>query len=270
MTDTAYIPAGGLTGKLRRIAARALAVSPMTIALDRTIVSFTFDDFPRSAATTGAAILEKRGWRGTYYASGGFAGGETHLGRMYDGGDLVRLEAAGHEIACHTYAHGDSSALGVQATEADCARNRAFLQMAGHEAELDSFAFPYGEAAPDAKPALLKRYRALRGVRPGVNRTGTDRGLLKAVPLDSGEAGLERALDWIENAALKPGWLIFYGHDVRESPGTWGCTPHFLEKVCDVVDRAGFDVLTVRGALDRIDGDGAAIRPTSRPETNAE
>jgi len=253
MTPTPYVPAGGLTGKLRRIAARALSVTPMTLNLDRSLVSFTFDDFPRSAATTGAGLLERHGWRGTYYASGGFAGGQTHLGRMYDCGDLARLDAAGHEIACHTYAHGDSAALGPTATQADCARNRTYLEMAGLETALDSFAFPYGEASPGAKSALLRRYRALRGVRPGVNRTGTDRGLLKAVPLDGGEAGLERALDWIEDAALKPGWLIFYGHDVREDHSPWGCTPAFLDTVCMAVARAGHDVLTVRAALDRID-----------------
>ncbi|MFP4520418.1 MAG: polysaccharide deacetylase, partial [Oceanicaulis sp.] len=81
---TVYTPAGGVAGKLRRLAARTLATAPMRIELAHTLVSFTFDDFPKSAAQAGAAALEKRGWRGTYYASGGFAGGETHLGRMYD------------------------------------------------------------------------------------------------------------------------------------------------------------------------------------------
>ncbi|MEQ8405201.1 MAG: polysaccharide deacetylase family protein [Oceanicaulis sp.] len=239
-----YIPASGLTGKLRRIAARTLAVRRLRYALPDTLVSITFDDFPKSAGEAGAQILGARGWRGTYFASGGFAGGETHLGRMYD---------AGHEIACHTFAHGDSAALGAARTAEDCGRNRAFLEKAGYEGALETFAFPYGEAAVRAKPELLKTYRALRGVRPGVNRTGADLGLLKAVPLDGGQAGLERALDWVEDAALEPGWLIFYGHDVRPEPGPWGCTPEFLKTVCDAVARAGFEVLPLRAALDRIE-----------------
>jgi hypothetical protein len=28
-----------------------------------------------------------------------------------------------------------------------------------------------------------------------------------------------RALKWIEDVKTRPGWLIFYGHDVRENPG---------------------------------------------------
>src|ERR1700722_7595377 len=35
------------------------------------MVSFTFDDIPKSAATTGAGILEDHGGRGTFYVSGG-------------------------------------------------------------------------------------------------------------------------------------------------------------------------------------------------------
>ena len=35
------------------------------------IVSFTFDDFPRTAATAGAAILESFGARGTFYTAAG-------------------------------------------------------------------------------------------------------------------------------------------------------------------------------------------------------
>lgn len=253
MTDTPYIPASGAVGKLRRIAARTLAVTPMRIALHRTIVSFTFDDFPKSAAEAGAAILEARGWRGTYFASGRFAGGETHLGAMFDAGDLSRLHAAGHEIACHTFGHGDSASLGAAATASDCTRNRAVLSAAGHDAPLETFAFPYGEASPGTKRALMTTYRALRGVRPGVNRGRADRALLKAVALDGGAAGLDQALDWIEDAAIKPGWLIFYGHDVRDRPGEWGCTPEFLQTVCDAVKGAGFEVRTMRDALDRID-----------------
>ena len=49
-----YIPASGFAGKLRRLAARRLARTPLHVTLDRALVSFTFDDFPISAATAGA------------------------------------------------------------------------------------------------------------------------------------------------------------------------------------------------------------------------
>lgn len=252
MSET-YIPPSGFAGKLRRLAARRLARAPLKIELDRALVSFTFDDFPASAATTGADMLESFGWRGTYFASAGFAGGETHLGKMFETRDLLRLHHGGHEIGCHTYGHGDASRLDAKEIVTDCVRNRRCLEIMGHEDELTSFAFPYGEASLGAKPALLGRYRALRGIQPGVNRGVADRGLLKACPLDGGRAGLARALDQVRDAVRQPGWLIFYGHDVRNMPGQWGCTPEFLKSVCTLAADLKCEVLPMREALDRIE-----------------
>ena len=252
MGVAAYIPAGGLIGKLKRQAARRLAKSPLLITLERPLVSFSFDDFPKSAAGAGADILESHGWRGTYFAGGGFAGGENHLGRLFDIGDLKRLHANGHEIACHTFSHIDIAQTPLSEVEAEIDRNRAFLSACGFEAPLETFACPYGQASLEAKRALSTRFKALRGVNPGINRHIADRALLKAVPLDGGEPGLDQALAWIEDLQREPGWLIFYGHDVRDNPGKWGCTPRFLKTVCEGVEAAGFDVETIAGALKRI------------------
>jgi peptidoglycan/xylan/chitin deacetylase (PgdA/CDA1 family) len=253
MTAQTYIPSSGLIGKLKRQAARRLSRTPLKVELDHPLVSFSFDDFPRSAGEAGAEILEKQGWRATYFAGGGYAGGENHLGPMYDLEDLKRLHEKGHEIACHTFSHIDISQTRLDDVEAEVDRNRAFFNEAGFEVEFESFAFPYGEASPAAKTALLKRFKVLRGVRPGINRTGSDRGLLTAVPLDGGEAGLRRALNWIAEARAKPGWLIFYGHDVREMPSEWGCTPAFLKAVCERVAEIGAQVDTIAGAIRRLD-----------------
>ena len=252
MTVQAYIPSGGLVGKLKRQAARRLAKLPLTVTLERPLISFSFDDFPKSAGEAGARILERHGWRGTYFTGGGYAGGENHLGRMYDIGDLKRLHSDGHEIACHTFSHIDVGQTALEEVEAEVERNRSFLTACGFDTPLETFAFPYGEASPTAKLALGIRFRALRVVRPGINRGTADRGLLMAVPLDGGEAGLKRALSWIEEAQRNPGWLIFYGHDVRENPSEWGCTPDFLETVCRAVSETGCDVLTINRALYRV------------------
>lgn len=252
MTDP-YTPDCGLKGKLKRIAARMFAVTPLTFNRPKTLVSFSFDDFPKSAAEAGAEVLEDHGWRATYYASGGFAGGETHFGKMFDSGDLMRLHERGHEIACHTFNHPDASKLCVEASRQECRSNRAFLKAAGHDRDLKTFAFPYGETKPLTKRALLSEYAALRGVRPGINRTGSDRGLLNAVALDGGKKGLEAALDWIEKAKAQPGWLIFFGHDVRDTPSEWGCNRAFLQTVCDAVKSAGFDVAPMGQAIEALE-----------------
>ncbi len=63
------------------------------------IVSFTFDDFPRSAYTVGGAILEKFGARGTYYVTPGLMNATTELGDLFREEDIYSLLDKGHELA---------------------------------------------------------------------------------------------------------------------------------------------------------------------------
>ncbi|MAK63521.1 MAG: polysaccharide deacetylase [Maricaulis sp.] len=248
-----YIPGSGLWAGLNRRWARYASRTPMRICPDHAIVSFSFDDFPKSAATTGAELLEKRGWRGTYYASAGYAGGVTHHGPMFDAGDLQRLSSNGHEIGCHTYSHIDAAAVPTSELLADIARNARALAAMGHEGELDSFAFAYGEATPASKQALLERFSNLRGVQARINRGATDRGLLQSVPIDGGEAGIDRAVEAAQSLISHPGWLIYYAHDVQDEPTQWGCTPQQLDRVCDAVAASGARVMTVSEAMQTLE-----------------
>jgi peptidoglycan/xylan/chitin deacetylase (PgdA/CDA1 family) len=234
---------------LRRRVTRMTARRPFEIDLDHAIITFTFDDFPKSAVDIGAAGLEARGWRGTYFAAAHVAGGMTHHGAMFDAGDLQRLSTEGHEIGCHTYGHLDCVDHGVEAVLSDVRRNARALSAMGHEEELTSFAYPYGEATPRAKRALSNWFEAQRGVQAGVNRGVGDLNLLKAVGLDGGEAGRNRAVEAAESLVEAPGWLIFYGHDIQDDPGRWGCTEEHYEAVLQAAERSGAKVLTMRDAL---------------------
>ncbi|WP_291845484.1 polysaccharide deacetylase family protein [Maricaulis sp.] len=244
-----YTPASGLLAGLNRRWARFAARQPLRLPSERAIVTITFDDFPKSAACAGARALERHGWTGTFYASAGYAGDVTHHGAMFDCGDLQRLAATGHEIACHTYSHLDASQVGTAAFLADIARNERALKAMGLERELDSFAFPYGEATPAAKRALSERFSNLRGVHADINRGGADRNLLKSVPIDGGEAGIARAIEAATSLSRHPGWLIYYAHDVQDDPTQWGCTPEQLDRVCDAIVDSGAEVLTMRDAV---------------------
>lgn len=251
--DIVYRPRGGLAGRVQQQLTRRLGVTPLKINLERPIVTFTFDDFPRSALELGAVRLKARSWCGTYYVSGGLAGVTNHHGELFDPQDLLTLKSEGHEIACHGFSHLDASRLPVETVMADAARNRAYLKAAGLDEAPTSYAFAYGEATPQAKKRLLETYSSLRGVQPGINRGVADRGLLKSVPLDGGDAGLKRAVAAVKDAARNPGWLIFYGHDIQHQPSEWGCTPEFLDVVLHAVEHSGAQVMTQSAALAAIE-----------------
>jgi len=247
MSEAVYVPSGGIAGKVKRLAARRLARAPLSIPAGRKIVSITFDDFPKSAVDVGAQALEARDWRGTWYAAMGFMGGETHHGAMFDAGDIERLSKAGHEIACHSWSHLDAASAPLDTFMADASRNTEGLQGLG--AQIDSFAFPYGEASPASKTALGHRYSSLRGVQPGINRNGADRHLLKAVGIDGGEAGIDTAVQFAKELDDTPGWLIYYAHDIRDDPTSWGCTPAQFNQILDAIDASGAEVMTVADAM---------------------
>ena len=249
-----YSPSGGLLTRLNRQSARFFGRRPINAQTDHAIVTFTFDDFPKTAARMGAQTLERRGWRGTYYASARYAGGETHHGAMFDMGDLQRLQTQGHEIGCHTYGHVDCARASLEEVIADVERNARALTAMGLDQPLENFAFPYGEASPAIKTALQGRFASLRGVRADINRAGSDLNLLRSVPLDGGETGIRRAIEATETLSNHPGWLIFYAHDIQEQPTEWGCTPAQFEAVCAAVEASGARVLPMRDALRALEG----------------
>ena len=74
----AGLSAVAVRDRLRRaanqLANRAIVTKSIEVLSDKPLISFTFDDFPLSAATAGADILERYGARGTFYASGSLCG----------------------------------------------------------------------------------------------------------------------------------------------------------------------------------------------------
>src|SRR5687768_10497192 len=78
---------------------------PIAIRSEMPLISFTFDDFPRSALHVGGAILKRFGLVGTYYASLGLMGTEAPTGSIFDLEDLRILLEQGHELGSHTFDH---------------------------------------------------------------------------------------------------------------------------------------------------------------------
>ena len=222
---------GSIRTHVARAVGRWVRARPATIAWPRGIVSFTFDDFPKSALSAGGAILERHGLHGTYYAALGLAGGSGDMGPLHEAGDIRAAHAAGHEIACHTFSHLDCSRAASGAITADIAANAAAMAALIEGARLVNFAYPFGGLSLTARRLLAPRFVTCRGVGGGINRGTVDLANLSSVRLyhgDFDESALRRLIE--ENAAVG-GWLIFYTHDVAAAPSRYGCTPGELEAI---------------------------------------
>lgn len=246
----AYEPDRSLKGKLRRRLIRLAHRRPARVALERPMVSFSFDDAPATACEAGARALETRGLRGTYYFAAGLAGRDGPMGRFATGEDARRLYQAGHEIACHTYSHLDCGQSSRATTLQDVDRNAESLAAWG-AGEPVSFAYPYGDVASPAKTALSGRFKTLRALHHGLITDGADLNQAPAVGVE-GEAGEAVASEWLDKAKARKAWLILYTHDVAEQPSQWGCTIAALERLIDRAVADGFDVVTVAEGARRI------------------
>lgn len=239
----AYHADASLKGKLRRRVARLAHRRPLVIAPHRPMLSFSFDDAPLTAATTGARLLEARGLRGTYYVSAGLSGQDAPMGVCAGADDYRRLAEAGHEIACHTFSHLDCGRASAAQASAEADQNAAALADWG-VSQLVSFAYPYGDVAPGPKGALAGRFSTLRGLHHGIIEKGTDLNQAPAVGIE-GENGEAAARRWMDEALVRKAWLILYTHDVAPLRSPWGCTPDGFAKIIDEALEAGFEVGTV-------------------------
>ncbi len=213
------------------------------------LVSFSFDDVPASACRTGLSILERHGALGTFYVCGSLTDTVAPEGEMHTHADLKRLQSNGHEIGSHGFAHLNYQHLSVQRAYEDICANRAFFAENGMDKAGATFAYPFGCASLRSKALIAQEFACARITEGGVNLKTMDLGLLKAVPLYSGRTTEQAISASLKRTAAAAGWLIFYTHDVCDSPGRYGCTPRLLEFAAREARHLGLTVLPVQDAL---------------------
>ena len=228
------------------------------------LVSFCFDDFPRTAYLSGGAILKRFGARGTYYAAPGLMDRSNELGEQFTQGDLESLLAEGHELGCHTFSHISCRKVSAEAFASDVQKGReALLSMTGRNPL--NFAYPFGHVTLAVKNTIGSRMTSCRGIYGGVNRGSVDLNLLRANSLYGGcdKAGDYGALFNLDGD--RRSWLLFYTHDVRESPSPFGCTPSLLERVVSMALVKGFQIALVQDVVSKL---GRTSNITSQNITN--
>src|SRR5579863_8914009 len=252
-----------LHSKLAQELARWTARRTVPFRLDSSVLSITFDDFPRSALDCGGRILEARGLAGTYYTSFGLANTQTPSGMVGGLADLAACVERGHEIACHTYDHLDC----IDATSSDLVESLLHNQAVAHSLGLPPlrhFAYPFGRHGIGAKKTVMHHYSSARSILRGVNRKNVDLSLLKSVPLYD-RPGRPKLTQYLDNLASLPGWLILYTHDVSQRPSFYGCTPHELDGAIARALELGISVLPVGAVVDKLLASGVSQSTRNQP-----
>jgi peptidoglycan/xylan/chitin deacetylase (PgdA/CDA1 family) len=213
------------------------------------IVSFTFDDFPRSALEIGGEILKSYGGCGTYYAAIGLMGGVGELGEYFRPEDLKSLLADGHELGSHTFSHLSCRTSSFAAFQSDAMKGReAIINFTGRSGS-HQFAYPFGHFTLRAKGRIGSQMNSCRSTIKGVNVSPVDLHMLRANCLYNRTTDFGSIDQLFRLNDRKRGWLIFYTHDIRENPSPFGCTPCQFESVVRSAIRARAEILTVGSVL---------------------
>jgi len=238
----------------KRNSARLLYKDTFVVRTSTPLISFTFDDFPRSAFTVGAEILAECGAAGTYYVCLGLLGNDSPSGSLCTAEDLRALLASGHELGCHTYSHCHSWDTRPEVFEESVLKNRAALETLIPTMKFESFSYPLAEPRPLTKRRTAPHFRCCRVGGQKFNAGKADLAGLAAYFLEQSRGDLQAVKDMIDCNRAARGWLIFATHDIADRPSRYGCTPEFFRAVVRYSVSSGAAILPVTSALKLLQG----------------
>lgn len=234
--------------KVLRKTAEMMFRRPVEIRLDRPLVSFTFDDFPRSALHTGGAILKRHGCAGTFYASVGLMGKQE--GDLFTAEDVALVVREGHELGCHTFRHCHALYTWGPTFEASIVENRRAMAALAPGVEIRTSAYPSSDPNVGVKRAAGRHAACCRGGGQTINRGIADLNSLKSFFLEQSRDRPAAILELIRENRDACGWLIFATHDVSDAPSPYGCTPALFEEIVESSLASGARILTVAQACE--------------------
>jgi glycosyltransferase involved in cell wall biosynthesis/peptidoglycan/xylan/chitin deacetylase (PgdA/CDA1 family) len=235
------------------------------INLQRPLISFTFDDFPRSALLAGGAILKRFGLAGTYFASFGLVGKETPSGQIFFPDDLTTLLEQRHELGCHTFTHCDSWATATKTFENSIIQNHAALDRLFPHCEFKTFSYPISLPRPKTKARIADYFLCCRGGGQTFNTGKADLNQLSAYFLEKSRDNFQAVKDVIDHNRQACGWLIFATHDISNDPTPFGCTPEFFERLVEYAIGSGAQIVPVVEALEVLGAPGWETARSNRP-----
>lgn len=236
---------GRIQSRYQRSTAKFLSRRLVAINTQTPIISFTFDDFPRSALSTGGVILRRYGVTGTYYASLGLMGKQAPTGTMFLQEDLNVVLEQGHELGCHTYGHCHAWDTQPELFENSIIENRLALRNLAPLASFKTLSYPISVPRARTKRRIAKHFVCARGGGQTFNAGTADLNYLSAFFMEQSRDNPDVLKNLIDENRRARGWLIFATHDISKDVTPWGCSPDFFEDIVHYAMNSGARVLPV-------------------------
>jgi hypothetical protein len=225
---------------------------------DRVLVSFTFDDGKKDQYLNAMPVLDRAGFKGTFYIIGGAVDDWPKYRADYMTAAEVKDLSTRHEVGNHTWDHENLVDLTRNKTPLT-AENDVRSQLKKTQEKLakvvgtppKTCAYPFG-GADEVVVKVAKQYLSgCRTTTSGLNLPSDDPHLLKIYYMDSKTTlkGLAKALS---DAKRQNKWLILCYHSVRQvddPKDNLDVTAAAFRSQVAAVKRSGVPVMTVAQAL---------------------
>ena len=239
-----------LKGRCQRTAAAWFGCRRFRLQNTQPLISFTFDDFPRSALHIAGDILKEHGAVGTYYTSLGLMGQLAPTGKIFTASDLPFLLERGHELGCHTYHHHHAFNTPTPIFEQSILQNHIALQGFCPGATFATHSYPISCPRPSTKQCCARYFLASRAGGQIFNSGVIDRENLCAFFLEQDRDRPDYIKALVDTTIRSTGWLVFATHDVESSPTRYGCTPEFFREIVRYAAASGAHIMPVARALE--------------------
>lgn len=238
-----------IQGRYQRTLSYTRCRRPVKMQNTTPMVSFTFDDFPRSALDVGGEILRAHGATGTYYVALGLLDQDEAVGRICSSDQLAQVLAQGHELGCHTFHHSDAWRTSSRAFEESILENRRALNVLLPGVSFETMSYPISFPRPDTKRRTGRHFSGCRGGGQRINTGTMDLNNLRAFFLEQARDRPATIREIIDRNRAANGWLILATHDVTPHPTRFGCTTDFFKDVVRWTVESGAKILPVARAL---------------------
>ncbi|HSW66285.1 MAG TPA: Ig-like domain-containing protein [Bacillota bacterium] len=222
-------------------------------ALNRAIVTLTFDDGWRSQYTNGLPLLQKYHMPGTFYIISGVLGDPDYMTNAM----LQTIKGGGNEIADHTVSHPHLPTLTVAQLDQEFGNSQTTLRnLLGNDGVVASnLASPYGEYNATVLTEAKKYFRSHRSTDDGYNsKDNFDIYNIKVQNIVDATTPAQVAA-WVAQAQADKTWLVLVYHPIG-APDTaqedYGVTTANFETELQQLQASGVSVQTLNSALNEI------------------
>ena len=206
----------------------------------------TFDDGYSTDYEVVYPILEEKGIKAVTYISPIFA--EKGIDEYMDWEQIKALDEAGWDVEDHTYSHPNLTEL----TEQDIHEEMEKVNEIFFEKGLDTpehHALPHGAYNDTVKETLFSYRTTVRKAENSLNLFPLEDKFLDAVDMGIHSTdGLKRLID---KAIDEKKVVIFFTHDVQDTPFDYGITTDKFKSVVEYAVDQGIEILTLTELMEK-------------------